>query len=175
MPRRPQRVLAIDPGTREMGVAVLQGDDLLCHSVEVFTRRASRRKILADGRAKVLRLLEDFRPAVVVIEKTLFPKEGTTTILHVFTATIVAIVNRKRLPVVQFSPSTVKKAVCGYGHADKGEVARAVVAHFPELTAYLRQDRKWKDRFQANRFDAIAIALCFQSREMGRHHADRSK
>jgi hypothetical protein len=35
-----------------------------------------------------------------------------------------------------------------------------VVAHFPELSAYMRQDRIWKDRFQSNRFDAVAVGLC---------------
>ena len=104
---------------------------MIYHGVEVFTGRRSRRKILVDGRATMLRLLADFRPHMVVMEKILFANNQRTAIL----------------------------TVCGNGHAGKSEVARSVVAHFPELAAYLRQDRKWKDRFQANRFGAVAVGL----------------
>jgi crossover junction endodeoxyribonuclease RuvC len=162
MPRRYHRILAIDPGTREMGVAVLEGRSLLYHGVEVFKRPASRREILCEGRRKFSRLLKDYHPAVVVVERTLLSRRGKTATLHAFADELVAIIRRKRLPMIQIAPSTIKKAVCGNGHADKREVARAVTAHFPELTAYLRQDRKWKEKFQANRFDAVAVGLCFR-------------
>jgi len=163
MAKRPKRILAIDPGTREMGVAVMVGRSLLYHGVEVFKRPASRRQILAEGRTKILRLLKDYRPTMVIVEKTLLSRKGKTATLRVFADELAAIVRRKRLRLIQLAPSTVKKAVCGNGHAGKGEVARAVVARFPALTAYLRQDRKWKERFQANRFDAVAIGMCFSS------------
>ena len=142
-----------------MGIAVFEGHVLIYHNVEVFTRPRSRRKILADGRATILRLLADFRPQMVVMEKILFANNQRAAILTAFTHEIVATVKRKHLRLMQLAPSTVKKIVCGNGHAGKSEVARAVVAHFPELSAYLRQDRKWKNSFQANRFDAVAVGL----------------
>ena len=159
MTKRAHRTLAIDPGTREMGVAVLEGGDLVYHGVEVFKNRRSPHDILADARRKVLRLIADFRPATVVIEKTFFANNRKAALLNVVADEAVAIATQKRLRVLQFAPSTVKKTICGNGHADKEQVARAVAARFPELTPYLRQDRKWKDRFQANRFDAVAIGL----------------
>jgi len=142
-----------------MGVAVLEGSALIYHGVEVFTRPRSRHQILSDGRTRMLRLMADFRPEAVVMEKVLFANNQRTAILTVFVAEIVATIKRNRVPLVQLAPSSVKKIVCGNGHADKGEVARSVVAHFPELSAYLRQDRKWKNSFQANRFDAVAVGL----------------
>lgn len=157
---RPSRILAIDPGTRHMGIAVLEGGSLIRHGVEVFTRRASHRQILAVGRKKILRLLSDFRPDVVVVEKTLLANNPNTEIITKFSKQIVRTVKRKRLPIIQFAPSTVKKTVCGDGHASKSEVARSMVARFSELKAYLRQDRRWKDKFQSNRFDAVAVAVC---------------
>jgi hypothetical protein len=38
------------------------------------------------------------------------------------------------------------------------------VAHrFPRLRVYLTQDRRWKERFWQNMFDAVALALFHQS------------
>jgi hypothetical protein len=38
-------------------------------------------------------------------------------------------------------------------------VAKAVVARYPELRAYLIHDRKWKERFHENKFDAVALGM----------------
>jgi RNase H-fold protein (predicted Holliday junction resolvase) len=36
MPQNKKRILAIDPGTRHMGVALLDGDKLIYHAVKVI-------------------------------------------------------------------------------------------------------------------------------------------
>jgi len=50
-------------------------------------------------------------------------------------------------------------AICGNRWATKMEVAKAVVARYPELKAYLFKDRKWKERFHANMLDAVALGM----------------
>lgn len=159
MKKRAHRILAIGPGTREMGVAILEGGELVYHGVEVFKNRCSPHDILADARRKVLRLTADFRPATVVVEKTFFAKNRGLAPLNIVADEAVAIARQKRLRVLQFAPSTVKKAIYGRGHAGKEEVARAVAARFPELKPYLGQQQKWRSRFQTNRFDAVALAV----------------
>src|SRR5207244_335943 len=109
MPRHWQRILAIDPGTREMGFAVLEGGALLYHGVEVFKGIRRRRKTLNEGRSKILRLVRDFRPQIVAVEGTSFVWCPNATIINAFTADIVAVARRQRLSVAHFAPSTVKK------------------------------------------------------------------
>ena len=58
-----------------------------------------------------------------------------------------------------YSPSTVKKFICGNGRAGKYDVARVVVSKYPELKVYLTQDRAWKERFHQNMFDAVALGM----------------
>jgi len=53
----------------------------------------------------------------------------------------------------------VKKAICGNGHASKYEVARVIASRFPELKVYLTQDRKWKEAYHQNMFDAVALGV----------------
>jgi crossover junction endodeoxyribonuclease RuvC len=153
------RILAIDPGTREMGVAFLEGGKLIYHGVKVIRKKRSPHERLQAGREIVLRLIRDFRPAILVVEKTFFSRNRNTSLLNVFADEIVAIGKRKGLKVKAFAPSTMKKAIAGNGHATKEEVAGVVVARFPELKVYLTQDRKWKERFHQNMFDAVALAM----------------
>ena len=75
-----------------------------------------------------------------------------------------AIALRKRLEFVAYPPSTIKKFTTGNGWADKKEVATVVVSRFPELRAFLKQDRAWKERFHSNMFDAVALGVMAEQR-----------
>jgi Holliday junction resolvasome RuvABC endonuclease subunit len=59
---------------------------------------------------------------------------------------------------------TVKKAICGNGRASKKDVARVIVSKFPELKVYLTQDRTWKELYQENIFDAVALGMMVNKR-----------
>jgi crossover junction endodeoxyribonuclease RuvC len=153
------RVLAIDPGTRDMGVALLEGSTLIYHDVKVIRRKRSPHEKLKAGREIILRLIRDFRPDALVVEKTFIASNRNASLLNVFADEIVAIGKRKGLVVKAYAPSTMKKAICGNGHASKEEVARAVVAKYPDLKVYLTQDRKWKAKYHQNMFDAVALGM----------------
>ncbi|MCK4388365.1 MAG: crossover junction endodeoxyribonuclease RuvC [Dehalococcoidia bacterium] len=79
--------------------------------------------------------------------------------MNVLADEIKAIGRRKRLEVVSYAPSTVKKYICGNGHAGKKEVARVIIASYPELKVYLTQDRAWKEKYHQNMFDAVALGM----------------
>src|SRR5262249_39698452 len=154
-----RRVLAIDPGTRAMGVALLENGDLIYHGVKTIGRGISPHEKLKEGRKIVLRLINDFKPHVLVVEKTFFANNRNSALLNVFADEILIIGKRKRLRVLAFAPSAVKKSVCGNGWAKKDEVARAVCTRYPELKVYLGQNREWKSRFHSNMFDAVAVGI----------------
>jgi crossover junction endodeoxyribonuclease RuvC len=153
------RILAIDPGIREMGVALLQDKELIYHGVETINKQLSPHEKLKEGRKIVLRLITDFKPRILAYEKTFIGRNKRAALLNVFSEEIEAIGKRKGLQVVSFAPNTVKKFICGNGHAGKKEVARVIISMFPELKVYLTQDRAWKENFHYNRFDACALAL----------------
>lgn len=153
------RVLAIDPGTRHMGVALLENGQLIYHGVKSLSRGRSPHETLKEGRKVVLRLIKDFDPDILAVEKTFFANNRNSALLNVFADEIQAVGTRKGLRVIAFAPSAVKKRICGNGWARKEELARAVVCKFPELKVYLGQDRKWKSRYHANMFDAVALGM----------------
>ena len=153
------RILAIDPGTKEMGVAILDDGELLYHDVKMIKKGHSPRVTLDRGRTIVAMLIADFHPDILVIEKTFVGRNRNASLLNVLVDEIQALGARNKLKVLMFAPNVVKKAICGNGWATKAEVAKAVVKRYPELKAYLIRDRKWKERFHANMFDAVALGM----------------
>jgi len=158
-----KKVLAIDPGTREMGIAFLEKEKLIYHGVKVIKKRKSPHETLKEGRKVILRLIKDFNPKVLVFEKAFFANNRNAALLNIFVDEIRAIGRRKGLKVLSFASSTVKKAICGNGRASKEEVARVMVSKYPELKVYLTQDRAWKERYYQNMFDAVALGMMVKS------------
>jgi len=159
MPNTKARILAIDPGTRYMGVAVMENGELLYYGVEIIKRHKTPHETLREGRKVILRLINDLKPRMLAVEKTFFANNRSSALLNVFADEIQAIGRRKGLKVIGFAPSTLKKFICGNGRASKFQVATVIVSIFPELKVYLTQDRAWKERFHQNMFDAVALAV----------------
>jgi crossover junction endodeoxyribonuclease RuvC len=160
MPNNNSKILAIDPGTRAMGIAFLDKGKLIYQGVKVIKDNIrSPHEKLREARKIILRLIKDFRPKILVIEKSFFANNKNAALLNVFVDDIKAIGKRKGLKVISYAPSTVKKFICGNGRASKQEVARAVISRFPELKVFLTQDRAWKERYHQNMFDAVALGI----------------
>jgi Holliday junction resolvasome RuvABC endonuclease subunit len=153
------KILAIDPGTRLMGIAFFDEDRLLYHEVKKFKKGRSPHETLRTARSAVLRLMNDLKPNTLVVEKSFFAKNRNVAMLNVLVDEIRAIAKRRGLKVIAFAPSTMKKFICGNGQASKKEVSQVVVTKYPELKVYLTQDRAWKERFHQNMFDAVALGI----------------
>lgn len=167
MPNKRTKILSIDPGTREMGVALLQNGDLIYHGVKLIKKGRSPHENLREGRIVVLRLINDFKPQVLVVERTFFAQNKNCALLNVFVDEIKTIGKRKGLKVESFAPNTVKKFICGHGRASKQDVARVIISIYPELKVYLTQDRKWKEEYWHNVFDAVALGIMASSNKKG--------
>ncbi len=157
--KTPTKILALDPGTRHLGVAFMEGLRPVHLSVRTITNRTSNKSILKEGINIVRRCLKDFQPDILAIEKTFFGKSANVALLNVFSKEIVKVGRRARVPMVRLAPTTIRKRLCGNGHANKREVARVLVARYPELRVFLTQDRKWKERYHSNMFDALALGV----------------
>jgi Holliday junction resolvasome RuvABC endonuclease subunit len=97
------RILAIDPRTREMGFADLQGYALIDHGVKVIKRGRSPQETLDRGMAIVAGLIEDFRPEVLIIEQTFVGRNRNAALLNVFTDEIKALAKRLKCLIISRS------------------------------------------------------------------------
>ena len=152
-PNQTTRILGIDPGSRLTGYGVIEmhagraiwvgsgcirikGEDL-----------ASRLRILVEGMSEIL---EQHQPASVAVEQVFMHRNADSALkLGQARGAAISVVARSHLPVHEYTPTQIKKAIVGKGNAAKGQVQHMVKAmlglsHLPQEDAA----------------DALAVALC---------------
>jgi crossover junction endodeoxyribonuclease RuvC len=153
-----QRILAIDPGTKEVGVAVLEDADLVYYAVKTVRDRSTAQAILQQV-AKITRdLVVKFQPESLAIEK-MFIVQKSAALLSVAAEEMKSVARSCRLDVYEYSPKAVRKFICQNGAATKREVAQVVAVRYPELKRHLNTRNKWDEKYYANMFDAVAVGL----------------
>jgi Holliday junction resolvasome RuvABC endonuclease subunit len=158
MPRNPNRpILAIDPGTRELGYAVLARNRLLDHGV-IPLRPLPKEQRLQEATRGIGRLVDRHRPGALVLEKTYRHPVPWLNDLHRITLAARRIAKAWRIKFHAYSPQAVRQTTAGNGKASKAEAAVHVAHRFPQLRLLLTQDRRWKERYWLNGIDAAALA-----------------
>ena len=159
------RVLGIDPGTASTGYGVVlqpaSGDYelLACGVIRTAPDQPMPlrlREIFAD----IQSLIHEFQPHEMAVEDLFFGRNVTTAI-SVGQARGAALLAAalSDLPVVEYTPATVKQALTGYGNADKYQM-QAMVRQLLELEESPQPD---------DAADGVAIALCHL--QTGRYQA----
>lgn len=147
------RILGIDPGLLHTGWAVIDVNGAQYRYVAsgVILPKASlplpaRLAIIFRG---VDELCDKFSPDACSIEITFVNKNPQTTLAlgHARAASIVAVANRD-IPIFEYEPNVIKKALTSAGHADKEQVYKMVRMLLPAANPKT-----------ADESDAIAIAL----------------
>ena len=150
------RVMGIDPGLTRCGLSVVQagrGRQILPVAVGV-----ARTPSDADLAERLLRLsravgewMDDYRPDFVAMERV-FERGNVSTVMHTAHAVgvLVLAAAERGIPVHQYTPSEVKKAVSGNGRADKKQMTNMI-------TRILGLSEAPKP---ADAADALAIAVC---------------
>lgn len=149
------RIFGIDPGSVRTGYGCVDSDGsqhrlVVCGAVSTPARATFPSKLLAiyDGLCHVL---EDCRPDAVAIEN-LFHAANVRSALQLGHARGVAMLAacRAGLDIVEYTPAEVKRAVVGYGRAEKRQM-QYMVALLLGLDA---------PPSPADAADALAVAIC---------------
>jgi crossover junction endodeoxyribonuclease RuvC len=147
-------VLGIDPGLTRTGYGVVRrGHPPRPVAVGVIRTApgVATEDRLAELYADLTAVVVEHRPDVMAIERV-FTNRNVRTALSVSRASGMAMLAAAQhgVPVVEYTPTSVKLAVTGDGAADKRMVAEMVVRRL-ELSARPRP---------ADASDALAVALC---------------
>ncbi len=153
-------VLGIDPGLNRTGYAVIVREGRQARLIEGGVIRTDRDATLSDRLAELAEglreVFDDFSPALVAVEQVFAHGRNlraSLTIAHARGA-ILLVVAERRLPVVQFAPTEVKRLLTGSGRATKEQVQAAIKTEL-RLAAVLEPN---------DVADASAIALCVSDR-----------
>jgi crossover junction endodeoxyribonuclease RuvC len=147
------RVIGIDPGTRHLGWGVLEriGTKIthIAHGVIDTDLDGTLAERLVEIDEALMAILETHAPTVSAVEGLFFHKDAQAAgKLGHARGVILLRLARIGLPIHEYAPAKVKRAVVGRGAADKKQVAMVV-------TAVLRLGTPPR----ADAADALAIAL----------------
>jgi len=151
--RKPVRILGIDPGSRITGYGVIDfHQDHARHVASgcIHLRGSdltARLRAIFDG---ITAIVEDQSPQELAVEQVFFHRNAASALKlgQARGAALMAAVTRG-LPLYEYSPTQVKQAVTGRGHAAKNQVQ-----HMIKMLLCLRELPA------SDAADALAVAIC---------------
>lgn len=147
------RVIGFDPGLRRTGWGVVDVSGSRLTHVANGTCQSGGGDLaerLARLHAEVAAVVDRFAPDCAAVEHTFVNKDAAGTLKLGQARAISLLVPAQRgLPVAEYAPNAVKKAVVGVGHADKAQVQHMVKMLLPGV-----------DLAGPDAADALAIAIC---------------
>jgi Holliday junction resolvasome RuvABC endonuclease subunit len=160
-------ILGIDPGTKEMGIVVLRGSELLEYGVHTLRNGHQPYDLIGEARRIVLGLIQKWRPDIVALEAPLLLPTKRAALLSVIAQELRAQARSRKLRVDELSPAQIRMAVARNPRATKVEVAEVLVREgFDSLRPLVPRMPKrrafWlshKDRYWLHMFDALALAV----------------
>lgn len=147
-------ILGIDPGTRITGYGVIKksksGLGIITYGEIKIGKGEFLSRCLKTIYTGLIEVVEGYKPDVISLEDIFYGKNVKSLIKqgHVRGAIILAAAH-SNIPVYEYTPLEVKKAVVGYGRAEKRQVQYMVKSIFglPDLPP-------------TDASDALAIAIC---------------
>ncbi|GAB6184305.1 crossover junction endodeoxyribonuclease RuvC [Thermodesulfovibrio hydrogeniphilus] len=145
------RIIGIDPGSRHFGYGIVSysmemihaGTLHLAHNINIPERLNLIYQTLNE-------IIEKYQPNEMAIEKAFVGRTIPSSFVLTYARAIALLVAAQhQIPVFEYSSTEIKKAITGYGRADKIQV-RSMVRHF------LNCDGK----FSYDSSDALAVAIC---------------
>jgi len=148
-------ILGIDPGSRTTGYGLIrtQGNKLLhldsgairLHKYEAFSEKLC---VLYE---QIALLIQAHQPDAISLEQAFFGiNVRSALMLGQVRGSVLTLAGLKKIPVFEYSATAVKKAITGYGRAEKPQMQEMV-----RLLLNLRQIPKPHDAA-----DALALAIC---------------
>ena len=147
-------VLGIDTSLRSTGYGVLsaEGSRMRCVDCGNIPNKASLplTGCLRAIHAKVAELIATHRPDVIAIESVIYGKNaGTMLVLGEARGAVLTAAVDAGVPVYEYEPRRMKRAICGNGLAEKEQIQRMVktllgLAELPQNDAA----------------DALGLAIC---------------
>ena len=155
MNRRPLKIIGINPGTRYLGIAVLDGPELLDWRIKVLEGKWSNKKI-----KKTIEIVSDFieryEPNALAIKK-LHPSRRSENLLRLVNK-VKEYSKRNKLKVYQYSIKKIEKYFIEGKKLNRRNLIEAMAKLYPVLHHDLDKERSHKNPYYSRIFEAVALA-----------------
>ncbi len=147
-------ILGIDPGYDRLGIAVIEGKNLLHSECFVTSAKDEFPVRLKSVGLKVKEIIEKYNPDIMSIESLFITNNQKTGMKVAETrGVIIYEASLKNLPIHEFIPSQIKLAVTGHGSSNKSQIIKMI-----PLLIKMDKIKRLDDEY-----DAIAVALTCQA------------
>jgi len=149
------RILGLDPGLRHTGYGIVETKDsrltfIAAGVVDVPVDIGLPERLAALHKG-VMEIVTSFSPDEAAVEETFVNKNPNSTLKLGQARGVVLLAPALRgVPVCEYTPNQIKKAVVGVGHAEKQQVDMMVHTLLPACGEKLKPDAA----------DALAAAIC---------------
>jgi RNase H-fold protein (predicted Holliday junction resolvase) len=145
--------VGISLGTRSIGIALLQGNQLLEWKVRSFTGKWSKiKRSLIVGTIK--KYLIEYSPDRIALKT---PAEGKPSRqVRKLLSILVKLCSRQQMPFYCYTLSDLKEC---FGCKTKSELITIIGNHFPELVFTNRKVKQFGSGYYNKLFEAIACAM----------------
>jgi Holliday junction resolvasome RuvABC endonuclease subunit len=159
MNRRSQKIIGINPGTRYLGIAVLDGSELLDWRVKVLKGKWSKEK-MKRAIGIISDIIEQYEPNILVIKK-LHPSRRSWNLVQLV-AKIKEFSKSKGLKVFQYSIKDVEEFFIKEDKLNKKNLAEKILSEYQVLFNEFMKEKRNKNLYFIRMFEAVALAaLCF--------------
>ena len=151
-----ETILGIDPGFGRMGYGVIKKDAkgewrAIGYGCVETSGKDSFVQRLAKIHLELLKIIKEYKPTRMAVEKLFFFKNVTTAIEVGQARGVILLAGVEAgLEIDEFTPLQVKQAMTGYGRAEKGQMQK-IVATILGIKEKIKSD---------DAADALAVALC---------------
>jgi len=159
MPKKPLKIIGINPGTRHLGIAIFQDSELRDWGVKVFRGRwskAKKEKIIKT----LLSFIDQYESSILAIKK-LHPSRSSQNLRQVV-ARIKEFSKRRNLKVYQYSIKELERFFHPEEKLNKKKLTKILTSEYPDLFHELNREKKNKNPYYIRMFEAVALAsVCF--------------
>jgi Holliday junction resolvasome RuvABC endonuclease subunit len=150
------RVLALDPSTKGIGFAVMEGTEhLIDWGVKIVGREKNRECL-----RQAAELIRRYTPDVLVIEDHEHKSSRRSLRVRMLLKAILVLASKEEVKAQSVSRSALRKALSQGSALTKRQIAIEIAKRFPELAPRLPRLRKpWMGEDERmSIFDAVALA-----------------
>lgn len=158
MPKESIKILAVNPGTKYIGMAYFQDADLRDWGIKVIEGKWSNRKLIRIQEV-ITNLISCFTPDIIVL-KSINPIRRSSNLNTLF-AEIRTIAKRKGIVIEEYSIEDLKGFYSPDKRINKRQLAELVAAKYDALHYSLDCGEDHKNTYSSRMFEAVALgALC---------------
>jgi Holliday junction resolvasome RuvABC endonuclease subunit len=150
-------VLGIDPRARQIGLAVLCGEELLFYAVKTF-RRKTFKDSLDTLREIIKKLIVEYGVESIAMEKIVFLQQHRSFV-KIAADDIKNFIKAENILFYEYNPKQIRLSICGLEKPTNQNTALILSQRYSELVRYFNVPRLWQKRYYALLFGAIAVGL----------------